>query len=111
MILCDAVSLQALIIPEKFQHILRVLNTNIDGRHKIMFGLTAIKVRREEQLYVYRVEYEHYLIRHSSIVFLVPLALEYALDFENKSGSPLHCSLCVAVGRRAKVCQPGVQEG
>ncbi|WP_411025405.1 30S ribosomal protein S13, partial [Salmonella sp. s55004] len=28
---------------EKFQHILRVLNTNIDGRCKIMYALTAIK--------------------------------------------------------------------
>lgn len=28
---------------EDFQHILRVLNTNIDGRDKIMFALTAIK--------------------------------------------------------------------
>ena len=37
--------LQALIIPDKFQHILRVLNTNIDGKQKIMLGLTAIKVR------------------------------------------------------------------
>mmetsp|Transcript_12127 Transcript_12127/g.50339 ORF Transcript_12127/g.50339 Transcript_12127/m.50339 type:complete len:151 (+) Transcript_12127:306-758(+) len=27
----------------EFQHILRVMNTNIDGRHKIMFALTAIK--------------------------------------------------------------------
>jgi len=27
----------------EFQHILRVLNTNIDGRHKVMFALTAIK--------------------------------------------------------------------
>mmetsp|Transcript_12310 Transcript_12310/g.37546 ORF Transcript_12310/g.37546 Transcript_12310/m.37546 type:complete len:155 (+) Transcript_12310:108-572(+) len=27
----------------EFQHILRVLNTNIDGRHKIMFAMTAIK--------------------------------------------------------------------
>ena len=36
--------LQALIIPDKFQHILRVLNTNIDGKQKIMLGLTAIKV-------------------------------------------------------------------
>ena len=35
---------QALVIPEKFQHILRVLNTNIDGKQKIMFALTAIKV-------------------------------------------------------------------
>lgn len=34
---------QALVIPEKFQHILRVLNTNIDGKQKIMFALTSIK--------------------------------------------------------------------
>merc|ERR1711915_71475 len=33
----------SLVLPEKFQHILRVLNTNIDGRRKIMFALTAIK--------------------------------------------------------------------
>ncbi|CAI8047025.1 40S ribosomal protein S18 [Geodia barretti] len=33
----------ALIIPDKFQHILRILNTNIDGKQKIMLGLTAIK--------------------------------------------------------------------
>ncbi|KAJ7370138.1 ribosomal protein S18, S13 [Desmophyllum pertusum] len=32
-----------LVIPEKFQHILRVLNTNIDGKQKIMFALTSIK--------------------------------------------------------------------
>uniref|UniRef100_A0A2K5HA78 Small ribosomal subunit protein uS13 n=1 Tax=Colobus angolensis palliatus TaxID=336983 RepID=A0A2K5HA78_COLAP len=29
----------SLVIPEKFQHILRVLNTNIDGRRKIAFGV------------------------------------------------------------------------
>ncbi|RWS28767.1 hypothetical protein B4U80_10340 [Leptotrombidium deliense] len=33
----------SLVIPEKFQHILRVMNTNIDGRRKVMFALTAIK--------------------------------------------------------------------
>merc|ERR1711957_786267 len=33
----------SLVVPEKFQHILRVLNTNIDGRIKIMYALTAIK--------------------------------------------------------------------
>jgi small subunit ribosomal protein S18e len=32
-----------LVIPDGFQHILRVLNTNIDGRQKIMYGLTSIK--------------------------------------------------------------------
>ncbi|XP_037592955.1 40S ribosomal protein S18-like [Cebus imitator] len=31
------------VIPEKFQHILRVLNTNIDGQRKITFAITAIK--------------------------------------------------------------------
>jgi len=35
---------QSLVIPEKFQHILRVMNTNIDGRRKVAFALTAIKV-------------------------------------------------------------------
>lgn len=35
----------SLVIPEKFQHILRVLNTNIDGRRKIAFAITAIKVK------------------------------------------------------------------
>ena len=33
----------SLVIPEKFQHILRVLNTNIDGNRKVPFALTAIK--------------------------------------------------------------------
>ncbi|KAK2566047.1 40S ribosomal protein S18 [Acropora cervicornis] len=36
-------AIMALVIPEKFQHILRVLNTNIDGKQKIMFALTNIK--------------------------------------------------------------------
>ena len=30
-------------VPEKFQHILRILNTNIDGRIKVMFAITSIK--------------------------------------------------------------------
>ncbi|XP_030826390.1 LOW QUALITY PROTEIN: 40S ribosomal protein S18 [Camarhynchus parvulus] len=34
---------KSLVIPEKFQHILRVLNTNIDGRRKIALAITAIK--------------------------------------------------------------------
>merc|ERR1712076_146676 len=33
----------ALVIPANFQHILRVLNTNIDGKRNIMFAMTAIK--------------------------------------------------------------------
>ncbi|RWW34987.1 hypothetical protein GW17_00000202, partial [Ensete ventricosum] len=34
---------QSLVANEDFQHILRVLNTNVDGKHKIMFALTSIK--------------------------------------------------------------------
>ncbi|CAL2038923.1 unnamed protein product [Caenorhabditis brenneri] len=33
----------SLIVPEKFQHIHRVLNTNIDGNRKVPYALTAIK--------------------------------------------------------------------
>lgn len=35
----------SLVVPEKntFQHILRLLNTNVDGKNKIMFALTQIK--------------------------------------------------------------------
>uniref|UniRef100_H2YUG4 Small ribosomal subunit protein uS13 n=1 Tax=Ciona savignyi TaxID=51511 RepID=H2YUG4_CIOSA len=39
----EYVSNMALVIPEKFQHILRILNTNIDGKRHIAFALTAIK--------------------------------------------------------------------
>ncbi len=40
-VLCDVV--QSLIADDAFQHILRVLNTNVDGKQKIMFALTAIR--------------------------------------------------------------------
>ncbi|XP_058128635.1 small ribosomal subunit protein uS13 [Anopheles ziemanni] len=33
----------SLVIPEKFQHILRVLSTNIDGKRTVPIALTAIK--------------------------------------------------------------------
>uniref|UniRef100_A0A0B6Z4V5 Small ribosomal subunit protein uS13 n=1 Tax=Arion vulgaris TaxID=1028688 RepID=A0A0B6Z4V5_9EUPU len=33
----------SLVLPEKFQHILRVMNTNIDGRIKISFAITSIR--------------------------------------------------------------------
>lgn len=35
--------MQSLVANEEFQHILRVLNTNVDGKKKIMFALTSIK--------------------------------------------------------------------
>ncbi|KAL6214691.1 hypothetical protein ACLB2K_014123 [Fragaria x ananassa] len=34
---------QSLVANEEFQHILRVLNTNVDGKQKIMFAMTSIK--------------------------------------------------------------------
>ncbi|MBA0626596.1 hypothetical protein Godav_004240 [Gossypium davidsonii] len=37
------VSIESLVANEDFQHILRVLNTNVDGKQKIMFALTSIK--------------------------------------------------------------------
>merc|ERR1712150_267425 len=35
--------IMSLVIPTNFQHILRVMNTNIDGKRNIMFAITAIK--------------------------------------------------------------------
>lgn len=37
------ICVQSLVANEDFQHILRVLNTNVDGKQKIMFALTSIK--------------------------------------------------------------------
>ena len=33
----------SLIVGDDFQHILRVLNTNVDGRTKVMYALTQIR--------------------------------------------------------------------
>merc|ERR1712226_1435805 len=35
--------IMSLVIPTNFRHILRVMNTNIDGKRNIMFAITAIK--------------------------------------------------------------------
>lgn len=35
--------MQSLVANEEFQHILRVQNTNVDGKQKIMFAMTSIK--------------------------------------------------------------------
>merc|ERR1712198_786354 len=42
-VLEDQIESMSLVIPTNFQHILRVMNTNIDGKRNIMFALTAIK--------------------------------------------------------------------
>jgi Ribosomal protein S13/S18 len=34
---------QSLIAGEEFQHILRVLNTNVDGKQKVMYAMTSIR--------------------------------------------------------------------
>jgi hypothetical protein len=34
---------QSLVSGDEFQHILRVLNTNVDGKNKVMYALTAIR--------------------------------------------------------------------
>ncbi|CAB38515.1 40S ribosomal protein S18-A [Schizosaccharomyces pombe] len=33
----------SLVVPDNFQHILRLLNTNVDGKVKVMFAMTQIK--------------------------------------------------------------------
>lgn len=38
-----AVWLQSLIAGDDFQHILRVLNTNVDGKNKVMYAITSIR--------------------------------------------------------------------
>lgn len=40
---CHFATAVSLVVPEKFQHILGVLNTNINECHKIAFASTAIK--------------------------------------------------------------------
>ena len=30
--------------PEEFQHMIRVMNTNIDGKHKVPFAIRSINV-------------------------------------------------------------------
>lgn len=37
------VIVQSLVIGPDFQHILRILNTNVDGRRKVWVALTAIQ--------------------------------------------------------------------
>jgi small subunit ribosomal protein S18e len=39
----SANSVQSLLAEDSFQHILRVLNTNVDGKQKIVYAMTAIK--------------------------------------------------------------------
>jgi small subunit ribosomal protein S18e len=36
-------SKMSLVLPEKFQHILRIMSTNIDGKRKVPIAMTAIK--------------------------------------------------------------------
>merc|ERR1712154_642817 len=38
-----SIATMSLVVPEKFLHILRVMNTNIDGGRKVPFAMSAIK--------------------------------------------------------------------
>merc|ERR1711976_1116212 len=40
---CKKTTKMSLIIPGTFQHILRVMNTNLEGKRNTMFAITAIK--------------------------------------------------------------------
>ena len=33
---------QAIVVTENFEHILRIMGTNVDGRQRVMYALTAI---------------------------------------------------------------------
>lgn len=39
----DPTTMQSMVESENFQHILRVLNTNIEGKKKVMYAMTSIK--------------------------------------------------------------------
>merc|ERR1712189_106103 len=39
----SSIAKMSLVVPNQFQHILRVMNTNIDGKTKIMYAMTPIK--------------------------------------------------------------------
>jgi hypothetical protein len=41
--LASLFSPQSLLAGDEFQHILRVLNTNVDGKQKVMYAMTAIR--------------------------------------------------------------------
>ncbi len=64
---------------DSFQHILRVLNTNVDGKQKIMYALTSIRGlgRRFSNLCCKKAE--------------IDMRKRYGVDFV---GCVLQCSTC-----------------
>lgn len=42
-VLTRVTALQAMVATEDFQHILRILNTNVDGRQRVPYAITAIQ--------------------------------------------------------------------
>ena len=59
----------SLVIPPTFQHILRVMNTNIDGKRNIMFAITSIKGigRRYANLVLKKVSWIFAFFQNASI--------------------------------------------
>ena len=43
LICCAFLTRRSLVAGEEFQHILRVLNTNVDGKQNVMYAMTAIR--------------------------------------------------------------------
>ena len=55
-----------MVVPPNFQHILRVLNTNIEGKTSVMFALTSIKGigrRYSIKLSLVLCQYDYYQVR------------------------------------------------
>ena len=83
--------MQSLVANEDFQHILRVLNTNVDGKQKIMFALTSIKGigRRFANLVCKKADVDmnkryrfFLLLLFYNIYFLLVDVCEYYFSFE-----------------------------
>ena len=53
--------MQSLVATDNFQHILRVLNTNVDGKQNIMYAMTSIKGlgRRFSNIVCKKAEVDH----------------------------------------------------
>lgn len=84
---------QSLVGSDNFTHILRVLNTNVDGKQKIMYALTAIKGigRRFSNICCKKAE--------------VDLSKRCAGDsFAGSSTRLCACCACFAVAQPAAVC-------
>lgn len=77
---------------EEFQHILRIQNTNVDGKQKVMFALTSIKGigRRFANIICKKADVD--MNKRSAASFSVPFS---AFSFPDRFGN--FCFLCLIV--------------